>query len=48
MTIRDVLLPAAIHVTDDHVRWRGLAFILGAIVLAIMWAFFITDIVVGL
>ena len=42
------VIQAIIHVTDNHVRRRGLAFILGAIVLAIMWAFFITDIVVGL
>jgi hypothetical protein len=42
------VIQAVIHVTDNHVRRRGLAFILGAIVLAIMWAFFITDIVVGL
>jgi hypothetical protein len=34
-------------VTDNHVRRRGLAFILGAIVLAIMWAFCIVEIVVG-
>jgi hypothetical protein len=41
------VIQAVIHVTDDDVRRRGLAFILGAIVLAIMWAFFMLDIVVG-
>jgi hypothetical protein len=41
------VIQAVIHVTDNHVRRRGLAFILGAIVLAIMWAFFIVEIVVG-
>src|SRR5216683_1721827 len=33
------VIQAVIAVTDNHVRRRGLAFILGAIVLAIMWAF---------
>jgi hypothetical protein len=41
------VIQALIHVTDNHVRRRGLAFILGAIVLAIMWANFMLDVVVG-
>jgi hypothetical protein len=39
---------AVIHVTDNNVRRRGLAFILGVIVLAAMWAIYIAEIVVGL
>ena len=42
------VVQAAIHVTDNHVRRRGLAFILGAIVLAIMWANYMMDILVGI
>ena len=42
------VIQATIHVADNHVRRRGLAFILGAIVLAIMWAGYILDIVVGI
>jgi hypothetical protein len=42
------VIQAVIHVTDNHVRRRGLAFILGAIVLAIMWANYMMDIVVGI
>ncbi len=42
------VIQAAIHVTDNRVRRRGLAFILGAIVLAIMWAGYILDIVIGI
>jgi hypothetical protein len=41
------LVHAAIHVMDNNVRRRGLAFILGVIVLAAMWAIYITEIVVG-
>ena len=41
------VVQAAIHVTDNHVRRRGLAFILGAIVLAIMWGTYMMDIVIG-
>jgi hypothetical protein len=41
------VIEAVIHVTDNDVRRRGFAFIVGAIVLAIMWAFFIVDVVVG-
>jgi hypothetical protein len=40
-------IQAAIHVTDNNVRRRGLAYILGAIVLAIMWGNYIIDILVG-
>jgi hypothetical protein len=42
------VIQAVIHVTDNHVRRRGLAFILGAIVLAIMWGNYMMDIVVGI
>jgi hypothetical protein len=42
------VIQTVIHVTDNHVRRRGLAFILGAIVLAIMWANYMMDIVVGI
>jgi len=42
------VIQAIIHVTDNHVRRRGLAFILGAIVLAIMWANYMMDILVGI
>jgi hypothetical protein len=41
------VIQAVIHVTDNHVRRRGLAYICGAIVLAIMWGEFIMDIVFG-
>src|ERR1700716_1438064 len=42
------VIQAVIHVTDNHVRRRGLAFILGAIVLAIMWGIYMLDIFVGI
>jgi hypothetical protein len=42
------VIQAVIHVTDNHVRRRGLAFILGAIVLAIMWGTYIVEILVGI
>jgi hypothetical protein len=42
------VIQAVIHVTDNHVRRRGLAFILGAIVLAIMWGNYILDIFIGI
>jgi hypothetical protein len=42
------VIQAVIHVTDNHVRRRGLAFILGAIVLAIMWASCMLDILIGI
>jgi hypothetical protein len=42
------VIQAIIHVTDNHVRRRGSAFIVGAIVLAIMWAIYMMDIVVGI
>jgi hypothetical protein len=41
------VIQAVIAVTDNHVRRRGLAYILGAVVLAIMWASYIVDIVTG-
>jgi hypothetical protein len=42
------IVQAVIHVTDNHVRRRGTAFILGVIVLAVMWANYIVDIVLGI
>ena len=42
------VIQAVIHVTDNHVRRRGLAFILGAIVLALMWGNYILDIFIGI
>jgi hypothetical protein len=42
------VIQAIIHVTDNHVRRRGLAFILGAIVLAIMWANYMMDVLIGI
>jgi len=42
------VIQAVIHVTDNHVRRRGLAFILGAIVLAIMWGNYMMDILIGI
>jgi hypothetical protein len=42
------VIHAIVHVTDNNVRLRGPIFMVGAIVLAIMWAFFIADIFVGL
>ena len=38
------VIQAIIHVTDNHVRRRGLAYILGAIVLAIMWTIYIVEV----
>jgi hypothetical protein len=42
------VVQAYIHVTDNYVRRRGLAFILGAVVLSIMWAIFILRILLGI
>jgi hypothetical protein len=42
------VIQTAIHVTDNHVRRRGLAFIVGAIVLAIMWGIYMLDILGGI
>jgi len=42
------VIQAVIAVTDNHVRRRGAAFILGAIVLAIMWANYMMDILIGI
>ena len=42
------IVHAAIHVTDNNVSLRGPAYILGVIVLAIMWANYMFDIVVGI
>jgi hypothetical protein len=42
------VIQAVIAVTDNHVRRRGLAFILGAIVLAIMWGNYMMDILIGI
>jgi hypothetical protein len=42
------LLQAVVHVTNNRVRYRGLFFGAGAIVLTIMWAVFIIRIMLGL
>ena len=42
------LVQAYIHVTDNDVRQRGLAFIVGAIVLTLMWAIFMIRILLGI
>jgi hypothetical protein len=42
------VIQAAVAVTDNNLSRRGLAFILGAIVLAIMWGNYIIDILVGI
>jgi hypothetical protein len=42
------VIQAAVAVTDNNLRRRGPAFILGAIVLAIMWGNFMMDILVGI
>jgi hypothetical protein len=42
------VIQAIVHVTENNVRRRGLAFILGAIVLAIMWGNYMMDILVGI
>jgi len=42
------IIHAVIHVTDNNVRRRGPTYILGVIVLAIMWASYMFDIIVGI
>ena len=42
------VIQSVIQVTDDNPRRRGPVFIVGAIVLAIMWGSYILDIVVGI
>ena len=42
------LVQAYIHVTVNDVRRRGLAFIVGAIVLTLMWAIFMIRILLGI
>jgi hypothetical protein len=39
---------AFVHTTDNYVRRRGLVYVLGAIVLALMWAIFIIRILLGI
>jgi hypothetical protein len=41
------IIHAVIHVTTNHVRQRGLAYIAGVIVLALMWAIYMMDILLG-
>jgi hypothetical protein len=41
------VLQALVHVTDNHVPRRGLLFLAGAIVLAIMWIIFAVRILLG-
>jgi hypothetical protein len=42
------LVQAYIHVTHNDVRQRGTAFIVGAIVLMLMWLIFIVRILLGI
>jgi hypothetical protein len=42
------LARAYVHVTDNRVSIRGMTFLAGAIVLAVMWAIFIVRILLGL
>ena len=42
------LIHAWIHVTSNNVRYRGMAFIAGSVVLAVMWEIFILRIVLEL
>lgn len=42
------ILQAYVHVTSNNVRYRGMYFIAGAIVLTIMWIVFIVRIMLGL
>jgi hypothetical protein len=42
------VIQAIVAVTDNNLRRRGPAFILGAIVLAIMWGNYIIDILIGI
>jgi hypothetical protein len=39
---------AFVHTTDNYVSRRGLVYVLGAIVLALMWAIFIIRILLGI
>jgi hypothetical protein len=41
------LLQAYIHVTSNVVRYRGLFYSIGAVVLMIMWALFIIEVLTG-
>jgi hypothetical protein len=42
------ILQAFVHVTSNNVRYRGLYFIAGAIVLTIMWVIFMVRILLGI
>lgn len=42
------LMRAYVHVSDNRVARRGMAFLAGAIVLAVMWVSFIVRILLGL
>ena len=41
------VLQAYIHVTSNVVRYRGLFFSIGAVVLMIMWALYIIEVLTG-
>ncbi|HEY2138363.1 MAG TPA: MAPEG family protein [Xanthobacteraceae bacterium] len=41
------LIQAGIHVTSNVIRWRGLAFGAGAIVLLVMWIIYAVEILTG-
>jgi len=42
------LVHAYIHVTRNHLGWRFAAFVVGAVVMAVMWLVFIVRILLGL
>ncbi len=41
------VLQAYVHVTTNNVRWRGRFYIVGALVLMIMWAIYIVEVLSG-
>jgi|SRR5580704_1465062 hypothetical protein len=42
------LAQAYIHCTSNRVRWRGMAYAIGAVVLVVMWVIFAVRILLGL
>lgn len=42
------VLQALVHVTSNNVRYRGAFYLVGAMVLLVMWAIFMVEIVLGL
>lgn len=41
------LLQAYVHVTSNIVKWRGRFYIVGALVLMVMWAIYIVEVLTG-